>query len=44
MRYLITETRPREPVDIEVVRDGTPRTLSVVLGERPDPDGRIPVT
>jgi S1-C subfamily serine protease len=43
MRYLITETRPREPVDVEVVRDGTPRTLSVVLDERPDPDGRIPV-
>jgi S1-C subfamily serine protease len=43
MRYLITETRPREPVDVDVVRDGEPRTLSVVLGERPDPDGRIPV-
>ena len=43
MRYLITETRPREPVEIDVIRDGNPRTLSVVLGERPDPDGRIPV-
>jgi S1-C subfamily serine protease len=43
MRYLITETRPREPVEVDVIRDGEQRTLSVVLGERPDPDGRIPV-
>ncbi len=43
MRYLITETRPHEPVGIDVVREGTPQTLEVVLGERPDPDGRIPV-
>jgi S1-C subfamily serine protease len=44
MRYLITETRPHEPVGVDVVRDGTERTLDVVLGERPDPDGRIPVS
>jgi S1-C subfamily serine protease len=43
MRYLITETRPHEPVGVDVVRDGRQRTLDVVLGERPDPDGRIPV-
>jgi S1-C subfamily serine protease len=43
MRYLITETRPREPVEVDVIRDGEPRMLSVVLGERPDPDDRIPV-
>jgi S1-C subfamily serine protease len=36
MRYLITETRPGEPVEIAVLRDGTERTLRVVLGERPE--------
>lgn len=43
MRFLITETNPGEPVDIEVIREGEPTTLSVVLGERPQPkqsDGR----
>ncbi|ELZ26581.1 peptidase S1 and S6 chymotrypsin/Hap [Halogeometricum pallidum JCM 14848] len=35
MRYLITETRPDEPVDIEVIREGSPETLTVVLDERP---------
>jgi S1-C subfamily serine protease len=35
MRYLITETRPGEPISVEVLRDGEPRTLSLVLGERP---------
>jgi S1-C subfamily serine protease len=43
MRYLMTETGPGEPVELEVIRDGNPRTLSVVLGERPLPDGRIRV-
>jgi S1-C subfamily serine protease len=43
MRYLITETRPGEPVEIEVVRDGETTTLTVELGERPSPDGKIPV-
>jgi S1-C subfamily serine protease len=43
MRYLITETRPGEPVELDVIRDGVERTLSVTLGERPSPDGRIPV-
>jgi S1-C subfamily serine protease len=43
MRYLITETRPHEPIEVDVVRDGTPRTLEVVLDERPAPDRRIPV-
>jgi S1-C subfamily serine protease len=43
MRYLMTETGPGEPVELEVIRDGNPRTLSVVLGERPSPDGRIRV-
>ncbi|SDM19512.1 serine protease, S1-C subfamily, contains C-terminal PDZ domain [Halogranum gelatinilyticum] len=37
MRFLITETRPGEPVDIDVIREGEPTTLSVVLGERPQP-------
>ncbi len=36
MRYLITETRPGEPVEVDVVRDGRPVALGVVLGERPD--------
>ena len=35
MRYLITETRPGEPVEVDVVRDGRPVTLSVELDERP---------
>jgi S1-C subfamily serine protease len=43
MRYLITETRPGEPVAIDVIRDGESRTLTVELGERPSPDGKIPV-
>jgi S1-C subfamily serine protease len=44
MRYLITETRPGEPVEIAVLRDGRERTLRVVLGERPEakPRGRRP--
>jgi S1-C subfamily serine protease len=44
MRYLITETRPGEPVRVDVVRDGRERTLEVVLGERPRADDRIPVS
>ncbi|WP_224336995.1 S1C family serine protease [Haloprofundus halobius] len=41
MHYLITETRPGEPVDIDVLRDGEEATLSVILGERPTlNDGR----
>ncbi|KAB1196836.1 MULTISPECIES: S1C family serine protease [Haloferax] len=42
MRYLITETRPGEPVAIDVLRDGDPMTLVVELDERPtvDKDGR----
>nr|WP_227227874.1 trypsin-like peptidase domain-containing protein [Salinirubrum litoreum] len=35
MRYLITETRPGEPVKVDVLRDGQETTLRVVLGERP---------
>lgn len=37
MRYLITETRPGEPVDVDVLRNGEARTLTLVLGERPTP-------
>lgn len=40
MRYLITETRPGEPVDIEVIREGSPETLTVVLDERPPVESR----
>jgi S1-C subfamily serine protease len=43
MRYLITETRPGEPVSVDVIRDGLERTTTITLGERPGPDGRIPV-
>ncbi|KAB1188991.1 MULTISPECIES: S1C family serine protease [Haloferax] len=35
MRYLITETRPGEPVAVDVLRDGGPMTLVVELDERP---------
>ncbi|WP_101296454.1 S1C family serine protease [Halegenticoccus soli] len=42
MGFLITETRPGEPVEIDVIRDSRPRTLRVVLGERPAPDGQRP--
>ncbi|SFR45442.1 S1C family serine protease [Halogeometricum limi] len=35
MRYLITETHPGEPVDVEVIRNASPTTLTVVLDERP---------
>jgi S1-C subfamily serine protease len=44
VRYLITETQPGEPVDVDVVRDGRRQTLSVVLAERPGPGSRIPVS
>ncbi|SEO96518.1 serine protease, S1-C subfamily, contains C-terminal PDZ domain [Halogranum amylolyticum] len=40
MRILITETSPGEPVDIDVLRDGDPTTLRLVLGERPQPTRR----
>ncbi|WP_224447067.1 S1C family serine protease [Haloprofundus salilacus] len=40
MHYLITETRPSEPVEIDVLRDGDEVTLEVVLGERPTPGDR----
>ncbi|WP_416839136.1 S1C family serine protease [Haloferax sp. DFSO52] len=39
MRYLITETRPGEPVAIDVLRDGEPMTLVVELDERPSVNG-----
>ncbi|POG57472.1 S1C family serine protease [Haloferax marisrubri] len=53
MRYLITETRPGEPVAVGIVREGDPLTLVVELDERPvvdrddrsegDGGSRIPV-
>ncbi|WP_224269481.1 S1C family serine protease [Haloprofundus salinisoli] len=42
MHYLITETRPSEPVEIDVLRDGEEETLEVILGERPTPSDRRP--
>ncbi|MFC4356761.1 S1C family serine protease [Halobium salinum] len=41
MRYLITRTRPGEPVELDVVRDGAEVRLSIVLDERPDPESRF---
>lgn len=40
MRFLITETRPGEPVEIDVVRDGEQTALTVALDERPSPENR----
>jgi S1-C subfamily serine protease len=40
MRYLITETHPGEPVEIDVLRNGSPTTLTVELDERPEPTRR----
>ena len=38
MRHLLIETRPGEPVDVAVVRDGRDVTETLVLGERPTTD------
>jgi S1-C subfamily serine protease len=35
--YLALETSPGDEVAVRIVRDGTERTVSVTLGERPDP-------
>ena len=40
LRYLVTSTEPGQAIDVAVVRDGEPRTETVVLGVRPSPDGR----
>jgi serine protease Do len=40
MRYLLLETRPNEPVELDIVRDGAERTETVTLGERPAPEQR----
>ena len=44
MRHLIAETRPGEPLSVDVLRDGDPVTLTVTLDERPsaEEDGRRP--
>jgi S1-C subfamily serine protease len=38
LSYLLTETRPGEDVELTVVRDGERTTVTVTLGERPDPE------
>ena len=38
--YLMTETRPGEEIEIDLVRDGTRLTERVTLGERPRPRSR----
>jgi len=38
--YLMTETRPGEEIEIDLVRDGTRITERVTLGERPRPRSR----
>jgi len=35
--YLLTETEPGQTVELTVLRDGQRRTVSVTVGERPDP-------
>lgn len=37
MRYLLLETRPGEPVDVDIIRDGERLTEHLTLGERPAP-------
>lgn len=36
--YLVTETEPGDTVELTVLRDGRRRTVSVTVGERPEPD------
>lgn len=52
MRHLLVEARPGEPVEVDVIRDGDPTTLTLTPGERPTVerrggrggrDGRVPV-
>ncbi|WP_336361316.1 S1C family serine protease [Haladaptatus sp. ZSTT2] len=43
MRYLILETRPDEPLAVEIIRDGERLTESITLGTRPKPARRISV-
>lgn len=38
--HLMTETRPGEEIEIDLVRDGTRLTERVTLGERPRPRSR----
>lgn len=38
MRYLLLETRPGKPIEVEIIRDGKQITEHLTLGERPDPD------
>lgn len=35
-RYLLTETRPTDTIEIELLREGRPTTEEVTLAERPD--------
>ncbi|MFB6135796.1 MAG: S1C family serine protease [Halobacteriaceae archaeon] len=37
--HLLTETRPGEPVTVDLLRDGEPTTETVTPGERPAPGG-----
>ncbi|MFC6732272.1 MULTISPECIES: S1C family serine protease [unclassified Haladaptatus] len=43
MRYLILETRPEEPLTVEIIRDGERLTETLTLGTRPKPARRISV-
>lgn len=44
MSYLVTETRPGEPVEVALIRGGEETTETLTLGERPRPGGRtVPV-
>ena len=37
LSYLLTETQPGEEVELTIVRDGERRTVTVTVGERPEP-------
>jgi len=36
--YIVTETRPGDEVGVTIVRDGTTQTVTVTVGQRPEPD------
>lgn len=40
LRYLMTETRPTEEIEIALIRDGVRHTETITLGERPPPRSR----
>ncbi|MDG5778275.1 S1C family serine protease [Haloarculaceae archaeon H-GB2-1] len=43
MRYLLLETKPGEPIDVRLLRDGEPIDEALTLGERPATDAHAAV-